>query len=80
MWNHLKNYNLNKRGKDTIHAVIPTSYHKYISTKILKHTNILTKVNNLPYVSLLDMMPYGAYSITINVRTMTILEIIHEQV
>ena len=62
----------NKRGTDMIHVVILTEYHKYPSTTVLKHANILAKVNNSPYVHLLNMTPYGAYSITIHVRTMTI--------
>ena len=39
---------LTKWVKDTIHAVIPTKYQKYPFTTILKHTNVLAKVNKLP--------------------------------
>ena len=40
-----KNIFLTKRGKDTIHAVILMKCHKYFSTKILKHANVLAKVD-----------------------------------
>ena len=70
---------LTKLVTDTIHAVIPKKYEKYPSTTILKHDNVLAKVNISPYVRLLHMMSYDAYSITIYVRTMIILGISHEQ-
>ena len=37
-----------KRGKYTINAIIPKKYQKYPSTTILKHVNILAKVNKPP--------------------------------
>ena len=36
---------LTKQGSDKIHDVIPTKYQKYPSNKILKHANVLAKVN-----------------------------------
>ena len=45
-----------------IYNVIPKKYHNYTSTKILKHANILTKLNKLTYVHLLNMAPHDAYS------------------
>ena len=39
---------LTKRGADTIYTVLPTKYCKYTSTTILKHANVLAKVNK-PY-------------------------------
>ena len=39
---------ITKRGIDTIHVVIPTKYQKYLSTTILKHANVLAKVNKSP--------------------------------
>ena len=36
---------LNKQGSYIIHDVIPTKYQKYFSTTILKHANVLAKVN-----------------------------------
>ena len=63
---------ITKRDNDTIQAVIMKKYQNYPSTTILKHANILAKVKKSPYVRLLNMMPYHAYSITIHVRTMTI--------
>ena len=70
---------LTKRGTDTINDVITKKYQKYPSTKILKHTICLAKVNKSPYVCLLNMTTHGAYSITIHVRKMTILDISHKQ-
>ena len=48
---------LTKLGADTIYTVLPMKYQKYPSTTILKHANVLDKVNKLPYKSLLDMTP-----------------------
>ena len=48
---------LTKWGADTIYIVLPTKYHKYSSTTILKHVNILDQVDKLPYKCLLDVMP-----------------------
>ena len=36
-----------KRGINTIHAVIPIKFQNYPSTTILKHSNVLAKVNTL---------------------------------
>ena len=43
---------LTKKGTGTIHAAILTKYHNYPSTTILKHENVLDKVNKSPYVHL----------------------------
>ena len=69
---------LTKQVTDMIHAVIPTKYHKYPSTTILKHVNLLDKINKTPYVRLLNMTPHDAYSITIHVRTMNMSDISHK--
>ena len=74
-----RNIILTKQVTDTIHAVIPKKYHKYPLTTILKHVDFLDELNILPYVRLLDIMPHDAYSITIHIRTMTILDISQEQ-
>ena len=39
---------LTKRSSDTIHVVIPMKYQKNTSTTILKHKNILAKLNKSP--------------------------------
>ena len=39
---------LTKQGSDKIHDVTPKKYQKYHSIKILKHANVLDKVNKLP--------------------------------
>ena len=39
---------LTKRGIYTIHAAIPIKYHKYPSTTILKHMNVLAKADKSP--------------------------------
>ena len=62
---------LTKLGTDTINTVIPKKYQKYPSTIILQHANNLTKVNKLPYMSLLKIMPHDAHSVTIHVRIIT---------
>ena len=49
-----------KQGTDKIHAIIPTKYQKYPSTTILKHTNILDKLNKLPNGRSHNMMPHDA--------------------
>ena len=41
---------LTKRGSDKVHDIIPTKYQKYPSDTILKHANVLSKSNKLPYV------------------------------
>ena len=62
-----------------IHAVIPTKYHKYLSITVLKHANVLDKINKLSYVNFLNTTPHDAYSITTHVLTMTISDTIHKQ-
>ena len=49
---------LTKQVTDTIHTAIPTKYHNYPSTTILKQANFLAAVTKLPYVCLANMMPY----------------------
>ena len=66
---------LTKIDLDTIHAAILTKYCKYASTTILTHANFLAKVNKLSYGSFPNITPHDAYSITIHVRTVTLLEI-----
>ena len=39
---------LSKGGPDTINDVILVKYHKCPSIKILKHANVLAKVNKFP--------------------------------
>ena len=74
-----KTYNINQKGTDKKYAVIPTKHQKYSSTTILKHVDVLAKVNKSPYAHLLYMTPHGAYIIKIHVCKMTISEIGHEQ-
>ena len=62
-----------------MHAVIPTKYQKYPSTTILKHMNVLAKVNKSPSGPLLKMTPHDAYSITIHLLRMILMDISHEQ-
>ena len=62
-----------------IHDVIPTKYKKQFSTTILEHANFLAKVNKSPSEHLHNMTPHDAYSITIHVRTVTLVNISHEQ-
>ena len=68
-----------KQGTDTIHAVFLTKYHKYPSTTILKHLNVLDKVTKPPYEFLIDMMPHDPYSIPIHVRIINISYISHKK-
>ena len=43
---HNKNYNNNnQRGTNKIHAAISKKYQNYPPTTILKHANVLAKVN-----------------------------------
>ena len=70
---------LTKRGADTIYTSIPMKYQNYHSTTIIKHANVLAKVNKLPYGSSLNVMPHDSYSIKIHVHTMIIAESSHEQ-
>ena len=52
-------------------------YQDYTSTTIPRHANVLAKANKYPYGRLLDMTQHDAYSISIHVRAMTIVEISH---
>ena len=38
---------LTKKGTDKIHDAMPKKYQKYPSTTIIKHMNVLDKVNKL---------------------------------
>ena len=62
-----------------IHAVIPKKYQKYPSTAILKHANVLTKVNKSPQGHLQNITPRDACGILIHVRTVTPEDISHKQ-
>ena len=70
---------LTKQGSDTIHDIITKKYRKYPSNKILKHANVLSKVNKLPWRRLQNMTPHEAYSITNHVLKMTLVNISHKQ-
>ena len=70
---------LTKRSADTIHDFILTKYQKYPSTTILKHANVLEKVNKPPYGSLSNITPHNAYSITIYVYIVMLADSSHEQ-
>ena len=70
---------LTNRGADRIYTVILEKYQKYPSTTILKHVNVLAKVNKFPYSSLLNMMPDDAYVFTIHVLKITLVDISHKQ-
>ena len=61
---------LPKRCSDRIHDVIPTKYQKYPSTTILKHVNVLAKVNKLPWGNLYNMTSHDAYITTIHISRM----------
>ena len=49
------------------------------TTIILKHVNVWAKVNEFPYGNLHNMTPHDAYSSTIQVHTMNLADISHEQ-
>ena len=49
-----------KLGSDTIHDIIPKKYHKYPSNTILKHKNLLAKVNKSPWGCLHHMTSHDA--------------------
>ena len=68
-----------KRGSDTIHAIIMTKYQKCPSTTILKHENVLSKLNELNCGRSQNMTLHDAYSIPIHVSTMNPSDIIHKQ-
>ena len=74
-----KNISLTKRVSDTIYTNFPKKYQKYPSTTIVKLANVLAKVHKYPYGCLLNMTPHDAYIITIQVCTMTLVDISHEQ-
>ena len=63
----------------TIHDLIPLKYQKYPYTTIMKHVNVLDKVNKSPQGNLHNMMTHDAYNIIIHVRTVTLEDISHEQ-
>ena len=67
-----------KQGSDMINDVISKKYQKYPFNAILKHANILAKVNKSPYGHLHNMTPHDVYSITIHVRKMTLADMSHE--
>ena len=69
---------LAKRGWYKIHDIIQTKYQKYPSNTILKRANVLDKVNKLPYGRLLNMPSHDAYSITMHLRTMSLVETNHK--
>ena len=52
---------------------------EYPSTTMIKHANVLAKVNKSPYGNLLNMTQQDTYSITIQVCTMNLEDISHEQ-
>ena len=52
---------------------------KYPSTTILKNVNILAKVNKSPSGRFHNSIARDTYIITINVRTVTLVDIIYEQ-
>ena len=60
-----------------IHAVIRTKYQKYPPTTILKHANVLAKLNRFPNGHLHYMTPHDAYRIIIHVRTKNLVDISH---
>ena len=70
---------LTKRGSDKIHAIIPTKYQKYSSYTKLNTLMFLAKVNKSPYGNLLNISSNNAYIITIQLHTMTLEDIRHEQ-
>ena len=70
---------LTKRVADTIYTIIPTKYQNYPSTTTLKHANVLSKVNKLPYKCLLNTNPRDSYSLTIHMCKMTLADISHKQ-
>ena len=51
---------LTQQGAYMIYTIIPMKFKKYSSTKVLKHVNVLPKVNNFPYENLINMTPHDA--------------------
>ena len=43
-------YNINQRGKYTIHAVTPTKCQNYPSTTMREHSSVLAKGSKSPYM------------------------------
>ena len=70
---------LTKQRTDRIHTVITTKNRKYTSTTILKHVNVLAKVNKSSYGLLPNIMLHDTHIITIRVRKVTLPDISHEQ-
>ena len=70
---------LTKQGSDKIHEFIPTKYQKYPFNTILKHANVLDKLNKLSWGHLLHLPSQDAYSIQIHVLTMTLADNSHKQ-
>ena len=64
---------------DTMHTAIPTKYQKYPSITILKHTNVLTKLNKSSWGILHDITPHGAYTIPVHVHTVTLADSSHKK-
>ena len=62
-----------------IHDVIPTKYHRYLSTTIIEHAIVMSKVNKSRYGHLHNMTPHYAYSIIIHVLIVTLGNISREQ-
>ena len=48
---------------DIIYVIILVKYQKYPSNKILKHANVLAKVNKSPWGILHNTTPNNAYNI-----------------
>ena len=70
---------LTKLDSNMIHDVIPKKYWKYPYNTILKHVNVLAKVNKSHLGHLHSMKPHEDYSITIYVPSMTPMYISHER-
>ena len=70
---------LTKQGTDMIQDVIPNKCQKYPSTRILKHVNVLDKLNKLSWGSLHHMIPHDACSIPIHIRTVILADIHHKK-
>ena len=70
---------ITKQGSDKIHGIIPKKYQNYTSNTILKHDNVLAKVDQLPWGRLLNTPSHDAYSITIHMCTMTLADISYKQ-
>ena len=62
-----------------IHDAIPKKYQKYPFITILKHGNVVAKVNKLHCGHLDIVTPYENYGNKIHVTSMTPMYISHEQ-